>query len=387
MKILYLYALLLLVASGSHQALAQRADAGPDKVNCFGKGVVIGGAGDPSWCYAWSPKTGLDNPNVLNPTANPTATTTYTLTVTGPDFSFVSTDDVTVQALTGFTITLVKTTVCDGEPADIRLEPVPATIPRSDFTACLAGVTLTSRPRVTSLGNPLGTTTLTFDPISANAESKIQKAIWYSTQASHCNNDSQYEISGSLVVNGRTINSTNKPTFTASASLGSGNCFDGSAGPTQYFTGTPQISAQQLPNGSWQGTIAQGTFVRAMVARPVWSGPSTSQFMAMIIAEEVFHQGQIEGTSSNILIDLWRAERVISAVIAAGPYISGTKSGAEALVRASFVAAENNEITQSNRTAFAPNATSRRCAVEREAKNAAGSSFRVAMKCTYTFCP
>jgi hypothetical protein len=377
----------MLVASASHQALAQRADAGPDKVNCFGKGVVIGGAGDPSWCYAWSPKTGLDNPNVLNPKANPTATTTYTLTVTGPDFSFVSTDDVTVQALTGFTITLLQTTVCDGEPAQLRLEPVPANISRSDFTACLAGVTLTSRPRNTSLGNPLGTTTLTFDPLNANAESKIQKAIWYSTQASHCNNDSQYEISGSLVVDGRTINSTNKPTFTASASVGGGGCFDGSAGPTQYFTGTPQISAQLLPNGSWQGTIAQGTFARAMVSSAVWSGPATSQFMNMIIAEELFHKGQIEGTTSNILIDLWRAERVINAVNAAGPYIAATQSGAIALVQASFQAARNNEITQSNQTAFTANTTSRRCAVEREAKNAAGSSFRVAMKCTYTFCP
>lgn len=39
---------------------------------------------EPGWTYSWSPTTGLDNPNILQPMANPMTTTTYTLTASGP---------------------------------------------------------------------------------------------------------------------------------------------------------------------------------------------------------------------------------------------------------------------------------------------------------------
>lgn len=39
---------------------------------------------EPGWTYSWSPIIGLDNPNILQPMANPSTTTTYTLTVTAP---------------------------------------------------------------------------------------------------------------------------------------------------------------------------------------------------------------------------------------------------------------------------------------------------------------
>lgn len=39
---------------------------------------------EPGWTYSWSPATGLDDPNILHPLANPSTTTTYTLTVTAP---------------------------------------------------------------------------------------------------------------------------------------------------------------------------------------------------------------------------------------------------------------------------------------------------------------
>jgi hypothetical protein len=35
--------------------------------------------------YTWSPSTGLNNPNISNPVANPMVTTTYTLTITTPE--------------------------------------------------------------------------------------------------------------------------------------------------------------------------------------------------------------------------------------------------------------------------------------------------------------
>lgn len=80
------------------------AEAGPATLNsCPGVGVTIGGnpaAGTPTGAvtYSWSPATGLSNPNVANPVANPSSNTTYTLTVTGAD-CVNETDQITVNVL------------------------------------------------------------------------------------------------------------------------------------------------------------------------------------------------------------------------------------------------------------------------------------------------
>ncbi len=70
------------------------ADAGPDSTIDQGESTQNQGSGDGN-TYIWSPATGLDDPTVLNPTANPTATTTYTLTVID-QFGCASTDQMTV---------------------------------------------------------------------------------------------------------------------------------------------------------------------------------------------------------------------------------------------------------------------------------------------------
>ena len=65
-------------------------DAGEDKTICHpnnGGAAQIGGCptasgGTEPYTYSWAPTTGLDNPNIANPTAAPTTTTTYTVTVT-----------------------------------------------------------------------------------------------------------------------------------------------------------------------------------------------------------------------------------------------------------------------------------------------------------------
>jgi hypothetical protein len=165
--------------------------------------------------------------------------------------------------------------------------------------------------------------------------------------------------------------------------------FERGASPTQYFSGAPQISAQQLPNGSWQGTIAQGTFKRDMRANASYTGPVTSQFYNMVKDEEIFHKGQLEGTSSNIISDLWLAQNVMNEVNAKGPYLAPTQNAATALVQNSFQAALTNETTRSEVIAFTypPGPNGRRCRIEAEAKNAAGARFRVILKCTYTACP
>ncbi|MEZ5013464.1 MAG: gliding motility-associated C-terminal domain-containing protein [Chitinophagales bacterium] len=55
------------------------ANAGPDQAICIGSPTTLTGTGGVT--YQWSPSTGLTDPDIANPGANPDATTTYTLTV------------------------------------------------------------------------------------------------------------------------------------------------------------------------------------------------------------------------------------------------------------------------------------------------------------------
>ena len=52
--------------------------------------------GNGSFTYSWTPATGLNNPNIANPTASPTTTTNYTCTVTSGDQTQTGTCKVTV---------------------------------------------------------------------------------------------------------------------------------------------------------------------------------------------------------------------------------------------------------------------------------------------------
>ncbi len=76
-------------------------EAGPDKTTCLKPDgtaipVQIGSKAVEGYCYYWEPSTGLDNWFSANPTASPAVTTTYTLYISGEDFSYSATDQVTV---------------------------------------------------------------------------------------------------------------------------------------------------------------------------------------------------------------------------------------------------------------------------------------------------
>jgi gliding motility-associated-like protein len=57
-------------------------DAGSDAATCAGISVQIGTPAVAGWTYQWTPTTGLDNPNIAQPTATITQQITYTLTAT-----------------------------------------------------------------------------------------------------------------------------------------------------------------------------------------------------------------------------------------------------------------------------------------------------------------
>ena len=58
------------------------AFAGLDAAFCAGGSVQLSATGGTT--FTWSPSTGLSNPNIGNPVANPTSTTTYVVTVGDP---------------------------------------------------------------------------------------------------------------------------------------------------------------------------------------------------------------------------------------------------------------------------------------------------------------
>jgi gliding motility-associated-like protein len=68
------------------------ADAGPNAHICSGASTVLNASGGTN--YSWQPTTGLSDPLISNPTANPLTTITYTVTVTSGNC--IDTDTVTV---------------------------------------------------------------------------------------------------------------------------------------------------------------------------------------------------------------------------------------------------------------------------------------------------
>jgi len=76
------------------------ADAGINQnVNCGGAGVVIGSLAINGMSYSWSPISGLNNPNIAQPTAAPLSTTTYMVTVTDLATGCFNTDNVTITVI------------------------------------------------------------------------------------------------------------------------------------------------------------------------------------------------------------------------------------------------------------------------------------------------
>ncbi|HMD00248.1 MAG TPA: PKD domain-containing protein, partial [Ferruginibacter sp.] len=108
--------------------LHMTANAGVDKVSCNKNKVQIGVPPRPGWIYHWDPPTGLNDPDVANPLANPDVTTTYVLSLKHDGGGCRSTDTVTVIAdVIDNSITLTgKDTWCIGSGDSTVLTVQPA---------------------------------------------------------------------------------------------------------------------------------------------------------------------------------------------------------------------------------------------------------------------
>lgn len=152
-----------------------------------------------------------------------------------------------------------------------------------------------------------------------------------------------------------------------------------------YFLGSPEITATPSGNGSYSATIAAGNFRRSIATTSSGgSFPPASQYYGMMMAEESFHAGQFKGTNSTIFSNLWLSQSVLNAANAGGPYVGSSSDEARNAAQYSFNQATTIVENEGNIIA---SSTAYRCAAEKEAKIAVGSSYRAKLKCTYPSCP
>ncbi|MEM6318896.1 MAG: gliding motility-associated C-terminal domain-containing protein [Bacteroidota bacterium] len=135
------------------------ANAGADQSICDGESVQLNATGGVA--YTWSPSTGLGNPNIANPIAQPTTITTYTVTVTNAA-GCVGTDEVVITVNPKAEISAGEDRmICVGENA---------------MLAATGGVTYTWSPATglnnaniaNPIANPTTTTTYTVTGTDAN---------------------------------------------------------------------------------------------------------------------------------------------------------------------------------------------------------------------------
>lgn len=104
-----------------------KADAGNNMVSCNNTPVQLGVNPRPGWVYSWGPVTGLNNPAIANPFANPGTTTNYILTVRNSGGGCLNTDTVLVRSSVIDTSMqlLGKTIFCEGygDSCILRVQP------------------------------------------------------------------------------------------------------------------------------------------------------------------------------------------------------------------------------------------------------------------------
>ena len=95
----------------------------PDTTICNGESVTIRVNGDPTLQYNWSPSTGLNNPNIMDPTATPSVITTYVMTASVPGTNCSVTKQMTVNVTSVSAIAGPDQIVCVKSPIVLKAIP------------------------------------------------------------------------------------------------------------------------------------------------------------------------------------------------------------------------------------------------------------------------
>ena len=344
----------------------------------------IGHPGSPGNIYRWTPTLGLSDPTSPTPSAQPTQTTTYTCIYTGENGNFgCGSYTVTVYVIEGVEILLNNSTPCDGESVRFELRPVPSSLKKESLDQLF--ITLSSKTQSPFNGNPSNTDNLSITNLG-NYAYRIENALWYSSQNDHCNDDGIWDIEVKAVFGG--VNLTDKAVLFVNAT---DKCLFSEAIANSYFTGEPEFEIEAVAGSSNTYRFIralQGSLIRDIDVEIVGINEieENSQYKSMILAEEQFHVGQLQGTTSNILDDLWRPENLISAF---NTQFSGQSLNASSLGAAKIqIKSVFDKFTTIFLNADTDIAKDRRCCVEYEAKNASGASYRLKMECAYAnTCP
>jgi len=125
---------------------------------CTGANAQLNATGGTT--YLWSPSTGLSNPNIANPTANPTSTTNYTVTVTNAN-GCVNTAPASVIVNPLPVVTVNSPTICTGANAQLNAS--------GGTTYVWSPATGLSNPNIANpVANPTSTTNYTVTVTDAN---------------------------------------------------------------------------------------------------------------------------------------------------------------------------------------------------------------------------
>ncbi|MCX6351460.1 MAG: hypothetical protein NTX03_06335 [Bacteroidetes bacterium] len=285
--------------------------------------------------------------------------------------------------LFGLALDIPNNGVCDGAPLPFKVVVTPVDPDCPNLLATVGGLTPKSKTTVASLGNPAGTTVLEFEATGGVGNYKVKIMYWYSDVATNCNDLGRYKLWAEGTARGKALK-TPEYNITADAS---GACVNGGASVTRTFTGVPNIQPGREAAGArrfYCYVSAQNTFARSPQGATTIDCHANSQYRTMIVAEENYHVGQIQGTNGVLCNALWLLANVYNAQLNVR-YYGATQQEAIDNCTDAFWAARDAEVARSSALIVYPAAL--RCAVEAEAKAAVRSSHHAVMRCSYPRCP
>jgi hypothetical protein len=273
---------------------------------------------------------------------------------------------------------------CDGtQNIPIKVVPIPNTVPVAELQQ-FVGLTLTSETVGVDNGNEEGTSVLGIGALDANFQTKIDKAIWFSTV--NCNFSSKHLIRATATVDGNAVN-TPLPGKTEAKLTTSISCINGRAYVIKAFKGSPTVAIGRSPliRNAYRAVISgAGSFDRDVKGTAEWWGPANSQFMPFVRNEENFHKdNQLENPNHVMMTDLYDPNRVM-ALAGTLWWDSYNPYYARAMVLSYFVALCNAEFMRSG--SFFSYPSPRRCFIENEAKQNTGIQFGFHFHCAYPLC-
>lgn len=276
--------------------------------------------------------------------------------------------------------------VCDGKemPFSIVVRPAVPDAIRNQLLSTVTDLVPRYALRHRSYGNPLGNTNLTFEPFNATWESKVKNMIWYANVPDLCNDLSDYKLWVQGKINGKDIFSFY---YVITADVDPGKpCVNGEAKPSRKWSGEPVFRTRWDSTArKWCGWIDNvGSFKRDVKCTTTNVTPANSQWRAIVDAEENYHVGQIEGTTSKLCDSLWNVNNVFRGILHRRYYAS-TEREALALAKEAFTKQLNLETVRSDAQFAYPSPL--RCTLEREAKAKVGVTHRFRYYCAYRLCP